>query len=133
MSLCVCRLPNVRNPGTLGSPGTSSTRLLSASNTLINAVSLVPGSPADKAGLGPGMKLLGINGRKFDEDLLKDAIAATPSSKQVELLLENATYFVNARLEYDGGPRSPHLVRAEQSPDILAAVILARVKTGGEK
>ena len=32
----------------------------------------MPESPADKAGVGPGMKLLAVNGRKFDDDLLKD-------------------------------------------------------------
>lgn len=91
-------------------------------------VDVVPGSPADKAGVGPNMKVLGVNGRKFNEDLLKDAIAATPTTKHVELLLENATFFVNAKLDYDGGPRAPHLARIEKSPDILAAVIAPRTK-----
>jgi predicted metalloprotease with PDZ domain len=92
-------------------------------------IDVVPGSPADKAGIGPNMKLLGVNGRKFDDDLLKDGVAATPTTKHIELLLENASYFVNARLEYDGGPRSPHLVRIEKSPDLLEAVIAPRAKT----
>ena len=46
----------------------------------------------------------------------------------IELLLENASYFVNAKLDYDGGPRSPHLARIEKSPDILGAVIAPRVQ-----
>jgi predicted metalloprotease with PDZ domain len=89
-------------------------------------VDVVPGSPADKAGIGPNMKLLGVNGRKFDDDLLKDAVAATPTTKHIDLLLENASYFVNAKLDYDGGPRSPHLARIEKSPDLLGAVITPR-------
>jgi predicted metalloprotease with PDZ domain len=91
-------------------------------------VDVVPGSPADKAGLGPNMKVLGVNGRKFDGDLLKDAVAATPATKQIELLVENASYFVNAKLEYDGGARSPHLERMENTADVLSAVITARAK-----
>jgi predicted metalloprotease with PDZ domain len=91
-------------------------------------IDVVPDSPADKAGLGPGMKVLGINGRKFDESLLKDAIAATPKTRHVDLLLENATYFINAKLDYDAGPRVPHLERVGTSADLLSAVITPRVK-----
>jgi predicted metalloprotease with PDZ domain len=91
-------------------------------------IDVAPGSAADKAGVGPGMRLLGVNGRKFDDDLLKDAVAATPTAKHVDLLLENATYFVNARVDYDGGPRSPHLERVANSPDVLANVIAPRLK-----
>ena len=89
-------------------------------------VDVVPGSPADKAGIGPNMKLLGVNGRKFDEDLLKDAIAATPTTKGVELLLENASYFITEKLDYDGGPRFPHLERVEETPDILDKILAPR-------
>jgi predicted metalloprotease with PDZ domain len=91
-------------------------------------VDVVPGSPADKAGVGPNMKLVGVNGRKFDEDLLKDAVAATPTTKGVELLLENASYLITVKLEYDRGPRAPHLERTEDSPDLLATIIVPRAK-----
>ena len=91
-------------------------------------VDVVPGSPADKAGLGPNMKIIAVNGRKFDEDLLKDAVAATPKTKSIELLLENASYYTTAKLDYDGGPRNPHLERVESMPDILDKIIAPRVK-----
>jgi predicted metalloprotease with PDZ domain len=91
-------------------------------------VDVVPDSPADKVGLGPGMKIIAVNGRKFDDDLLKDAVAATPKTKGIELLVENATYYSTKRLEYDGGPRSPHLERIESSRDILDKIIAPRVK-----
>ena len=74
------------------------------------------------------MKLVAVNGRKFDEDLLKDAIAATPTTKGVELLLENASYYITAKLDYDGGPRFPHLERVDPSPDILDKIIAPRTK-----
>jgi predicted metalloprotease with PDZ domain len=91
-------------------------------------VDVVPGSPADKAGVGPSMKVLGVNGRKFDDELLKEAIAATPKTKQIELLLENASYFINAKLEYDGGVRAPHLERAESAADLIGKIVEPRAK-----
>ena len=91
-------------------------------------IDVVPGSPADKAGVGPSMKLLAVNGRKFDDDLLKDAILATLMSKSIELLFENATYYTTAKLSYDGGPRSPHLERASDSPDLIEKIIAPRAK-----
>lgn len=96
-------------------------------------VDVVPGSAADKAGIGPNMKVLGINGRKFDEDLLKDALAATPKTGHIDLLLENATYFINAKLDYSGGPRYPHLERVADTKDVLTGVITPRTKPPAEK
>ena len=96
-------------------------------------VDVVPGSPADKAGIGPNMKLLGVNGRKFDEDLLKDALAATPKTGHIDLLLENATYFINAKLDYNGGPRYPHLERVADTKDELTNIITPRIKPAAEK
>ena len=103
--------------------------LISSEDDEHSIIDVVPNSPADKAGVGPNMKLLGVNGRKFDSDLLKDAIAATPATKHVDLLLENATYFINAKLDYDGGVRSPHLERADKSTDVISAIVAPRTKT----
>jgi predicted metalloprotease with PDZ domain len=91
-------------------------------------VDIVPGSPADKAGIGPNMKVLGVNGREFDDDLLKDALAATPKTGHIDLLLENATYFINAKLDYSGGPRHPHLERVKDTKDVLTNIVTPRVK-----
>ena len=92
-------------------------------------IDVVPGSPADKAGIGPNMKIVAVNGRRFDEDRLKDAIAATPTTKGIELLLENASYFTTVKLDYVGGPRFPHLERVETSPDILGKIIEPRINS----
>jgi predicted metalloprotease with PDZ domain len=91
-------------------------------------IDVVPGSPADKAGLGPGMNVVAVNERKFDEDLLNVAIDDTPKSKAVDLLIENGSYMQTKKLSYDGGPRFPHLERVESSPDILSKVIEPRSK-----
>jgi predicted metalloprotease with PDZ domain len=89
---------------------------------------VVPDSPADKAGVGPGMKVIAVDGRKFDGDLMKDAVGATPASKGIELLVENASYFSTKKLSYDGGARYPHLQRVEETPDILAKILAPRTK-----
>jgi predicted metalloprotease with PDZ domain len=96
-------------------------------------IDVVPGSPADKAGIGPNMKLLGVNGRKFDVDLLKDAIVDTPRTSHIDLLLENASYFINAKLNYNAGPRFPHLERVADAKDVLTTVIGPRTKSPAEK
>jgi len=91
-------------------------------------IDVVPDSPADKAGLGPGMKVLAVNERKFDDERLDSAIADTPKSKGVSLLVENGSYLQTKKLDYDGGPRFPHLERVESSPDVLSKVIEPRTK-----
>jgi predicted metalloprotease with PDZ domain len=96
-------------------------------------IDVIPGSPADKAGIGPNMKLLGVNGRKFDEDLFKDAVAATPKIGHIDLLLENATYFIDAKLTYNGGPRFPHLGRVAATKDELTNIITPRTKPSTDK
>src|SRR5262249_52477789 len=48
-----------------------------------------PGLPADRAGLAPGMRVIGVNGKKFGTNRLRDAIADSVTRKKVELLLED--------------------------------------------
>ncbi len=95
-------------------------------------IDVVPDSPADKAGIGPNMKVLGVNGRKFDDDVLKDALAATPKTDHIDLLLENVSYFINAKLDYNGGPRYPHLERIADTKDSLTNIITSRTKQAPE-
>ncbi len=37
---------------------------------------VIPGSPAYAAGLGPGMKLIAVNGRKWSKDVVRAALRA---------------------------------------------------------
>jgi len=83
---------------------------------------VVPESPAPKAGVGPGMKLVAINGRRWTHDIIREAIRA--SSKQpVELLVENGDYYRSYRLDYSGGERFPKLERDGPKPDLLTKII----------
>ena len=83
-----------------------------------------PGSPAARAGVAPGMKLVAVNGRKWTKDVLLDAIRATQGSKEpLELLLENGDFLKTFRLDYHGGPRFPHLERVAGKPDVVSQVL----------
>lgn len=90
---------------------------------------VILGLPAANAGIGPGMKVVAVNGRRFTPELLKTAIAEAKSgSAPIELLVENADFFRTHRVDYHGGLRYPHLVRAEGQEDRLAAVLKARAR-----
>lgn len=84
----------------------------------------IPGSPAYVAGVGPGMKLIGVNGRKYSKDVIRTALRmAMGRTQPIELLVENAEYYTNFKVDYHGGERYPHLVRDESRPDILTELI----------
>ena len=87
-------------------------------------VDVIPGSPADKAGVGPSMKLVAVNDRKWTPDFLRAAvkIAATDAAP-VELLVENADYFKTCKVDYYGGERYAELVRDTSKPDLLDAIL----------
>jgi predicted metalloprotease with PDZ domain len=87
----------------------------------------VAGLPAARAGIGPGMKLVAVNGRKFSKEVLADALrAGKNSSAALELLVENTEYYKTYKLDYHGGEKFPHLVRDETRPDLLTDIIKPR-------
>jgi predicted metalloprotease with PDZ domain len=88
---------------------------------------VIPGSPAAKAGIVPGMRLVAVNGRKWSPDLLRDAILQAKNSKDpIELLAQNGDFFKAYQLDYHGGERYPHLEPINGKPDVLAEI--ARMK-----
>ncbi len=92
--------------------------------------SVVPGSPADKAGIAPTNMIAGANGRKFSTQRLKDAIADSPARGNVELLIVDGEKFRTVVLEYNGGLRYLELTRDGDHQDTLAAILKARTKPG---
>jgi len=92
-----------------------------------NIIDTVEGMPAAKAGIGPGMKLVAVNGKRFTAETLSDALkAGKNSSDPLELLVENTDYFKTYKLDYHGGEKYPHLVRDESKPDVLTEIIRPR-------
>lgn len=94
-------------------------------------VDSIVGGLAFNAGISPGMKIVGVNGRLYTHDLLKDAVLASKDSSQpISLLVVHDEYYKTCAIDYHGGPRYPHLVRAEGRDDYLDELIKPR--TGGE-
>jgi predicted metalloprotease with PDZ domain len=84
----------------------------------------VEGMPAARAGIGPGMRLVAVNGKKFSKEVLGDALrGGKNSSAPLELLVENTEYYKTYKLDYHDGEKFPHLVRDESKPDLLSDII----------
>jgi predicted metalloprotease with PDZ domain len=100
---------------------------------------VIPGSPAYAAGIGPGMKLIAVNGRKYTKDVLRAALRAAaggsigaqlgssqPQTKKeppIALLAENAEFIQTYNVDYHGGEKYPHLERNPGQRDILSDIV----------
>ena len=89
---------------------------------------VIPDSPADHASVGPGMKLLAVNGRRWKPELVRTAIKEAKGGSPIELLVENGDAFKTYRIDYHDGERYPHLKRDSGKPDLLREIIKPRVK-----
>ena len=90
-------------------------------------VDTVEGMPAAKAGIGPGMKIIAVNGKRMTKHAFHDALQATKnSSTPLELLVENTDYYRTYKLDYHEGEKYPHLVRDDSKPDVLSEIIKAK-------
>ena len=89
-------------------------------------IDTIEGLTAARAGIGPGMRVVAVNGRRFTPQVLRDALKAGKGGSQpLELLVENTDYFRIFSLDYHDGERYPHLVRDESKPDLLSDIIRA--------
>ena len=96
---------------------------------------VIPGTPAAEAGLAPGTKILGVDGRRWNPsrspNLLREAIrAAKGRSQPLRLLVENADYYKTIEINYHGGERYPHLERDASKPDLLGEIIKPHATSG---
>lgn len=80
-------------------------------------------SPADKAGISPGMKLMAVNGRRWTPELVRSATKATANGESLELLVMNADYFKTCKLDYHQGEKYPMLARDETKADLLSEIL----------
>jgi predicted metalloprotease with PDZ domain len=85
---------------------------------------VIVGSPAYASGLGPGMKLIAVNGRKWTPPVLHAAIkGAQGTAVPIELLVENAQFFKTYSVSYRDGDKNPHLERISGQPDLLNTLL----------
>jgi len=86
---------------------------------------VIEGSPAAKAGIGPGMKVIAVNGKAYSADILRDAIKATtdPRQRRIDLLIDNEGHIENHAVTYGEGEKYPVLERDATKPDMLSKII----------
>jgi predicted metalloprotease with PDZ domain len=90
---------------------------------------LIPGSPADQAGMTPGSKLVAVNGRKYSKDILGDVLKAGGTEpRTIGLLVEKDEMFKTFDLRYAGRSRYPRLERDETTADVLTLIGAARTQ-----
>jgi predicted metalloprotease with PDZ domain len=83
---------------------------------------VLPEMPAGKAGIGPGMKIVTVNGERYSAEELREAIRKTKTGGPLELSVANGRSMKNYKLDYHDGEKYAVLQRNAQPPlidDIL--------------
>jgi predicted metalloprotease with PDZ domain len=82
--------------------------------------------PAFQAGVVPGLTIVAVNGKDYSPEALKDAVTAAKTAKApIELLVKNVDVYSTVKIDYHGGLKYPHLVRAKGN-DLLTAITAPR-------
>jgi predicted metalloprotease with PDZ domain len=98
-----------------------------ARDGMVNDVIL--NSPAGKAGIGPGMQILAVNGLRFSAEVLRNAIRdSKTASGPLTIEFQNDDLVKTVPLDYHGGMREPHLERVADKPDLLGQILAARAR-----
>lgn len=85
---------------------------------------VLPGTPADAAGVGTGLKLVAVNGRAWSPEILRAAVKfAVTNNAPIELLVQNNDYYKTCALDYHGGEKYPILERNPAKLDLLEAIV----------
>jgi predicted metalloprotease with PDZ domain len=88
------------------------------------------GSPADKAKLAPGQKLIAVNGTVYSNAALNDAIDAAKTSKEpIHLLMQTESYIKPIDIDYHDGQRYPAMVRVDGTKDYLDEITAPLTKS----
>jgi predicted metalloprotease with PDZ domain len=87
---------------------------------------VVPGMSGDRAGLAPGMKVIGVNEKTFSHQRLLDALVDSVKLHRIELLLIEGDRLRTVAVEYSRGLRYFVLERDESRPDMLAQILKPR-------
>jgi predicted metalloprotease with PDZ domain len=89
----------------------------------------LPGSPAGRAGMVAGEKVLGIGGHVYTARAVEAALAeAKGGSAPIEVVTADGDAIRVHRLDYHGGLRYPHLEPIAGKPDVLTEILHARGK-----
>ena len=84
---------------------------------------------SDKAGFGPGMKIIAVNGREYDPNILRAAIIDAKGTMQpIEFIVANTGFYKILKLDYHEGEKFPALQRLPNTPDRLDDILRPLVK-----
>ncbi len=82
------------------------------------------GSPAWRAGFAPGMAIRAVDGQKYKPSVLKWVLKETARNhKPTVFLVVDGGWYRTLRVDYDGGPRFPHLVRIPGTVNLLRRIM----------
>jgi predicted metalloprotease with PDZ domain len=85
---------------------------------------IVTGSPAWDGGLGPGMKIVAVDGRAWTTEVLSEEVrAAKGGATPIEVAVQQGDVLKTLRVSYHDGERYPHLERDATRPDLLTAIL----------
>jgi len=74
-------------------------------------IDVLPEMPAAKSGIGPGMKLVSVNNRKYSGEVLREEIRKTKSGGQLDLRVANGKSIGTYKVDYHDGEKYPILER----------------------
>jgi predicted metalloprotease with PDZ domain len=83
---------------------------------------ILPEKPAAKAGIGPGMKIVSVNGRKYSGEVLREEIRDAKKTGVLDLSVANGKLISTYKLNYRDGEKYPVLERNGQ-PAILDDIL----------
>jgi predicted metalloprotease with PDZ domain len=82
------------------------------------------GSPAWKAGMAPGMKIMAVDDQAYNARTLHSLdVQAEHSTAPTVFLAKQDGWYGTYSVSYHGGPRYPHLERIPGTPDMLARIM----------
>jgi len=85
-------------------------------------IDIRPETAAARAGIGPGMKVIAVNDRKYSSEVLREEIRNAKNGGSLELVVANGRAFSTYKLNYHDGEKYAVLERNSQPPlldDIL--------------
>lgn len=88
--------------------------------------SVLLGTPADEAGLGPRMRIIGVGEHVWSRARFVEALEASAVTGEVRLLMTSGDRIIEKVIKYDGGPRYMTLVRQGGGEDVVGAILRAR-------
>jgi len=78
-------------------------------------IDVLPEMPAARAGIGPGMRVVTVNGKEYSGELLQEEVRKTKTGGSLELRVRNGRSISNYKLDYHDGEKYPVLQRNGQA------------------